>query len=77
MTGNRALVDGVPLGGECMNAADCVRRLLDLSTAHLPPEMRAALALGPGVIAYPLDHGALMWVPDDPEDSAATGEHVP
>lgn len=45
-----------------------IRKLLDLSTAHLPPAM-----FEPGAdltAAYRLDYGMLLWVPDDPDDSA-------
>jgi hypothetical protein len=56
-----------------------VRRVLELSTAHLPPAFGAAgLDDVQGVIAFPTDRGFLMWVPDDPDDShLATADPVP
>lgn len=53
-----------------------IRRVLDLSTAHLPQPL---LLFGsrdgtPGVwgnaIVYVLDYGFLLWVPDDPTDES-------
>lgn len=56
-----------------------IRRFLDLSTQHLPPDLgQNGLNAAPGVVAYELTHGWLMWVPDDPDESAqATDEPVP
>jgi hypothetical protein len=49
-----------------------VRLILDLSTHHLPEELGSTgLDTAPGVIGYATDHGWLMWVPNDPDDSAA------
>jgi hypothetical protein len=48
-----------------------IRRILDLSTQHLPPDLRQdRLTALPGVVAYQLTHGWLLWVPHDPDDSA-------
>lgn len=57
--------------------AATIRKMLDLSTNHLPHELGfGEYVEGPtnlcgedGVIAYDLVHGFLMWVPEDPEDS--------
>jgi len=56
-----------------------IRPLLDLSTAHLPEHLgTGGLATTPGVIAHPTDCGWLMWVPDDPDESAtAMSDTVP
>jgi hypothetical protein len=51
-----------------------VRRMLDLSTAHLPEVYGKALDREESIIAYETDHGWLMWVPCDPEDSSAADE---
>lgn len=63
-----------------------IRRMLDLSTAHLTPEMREELPLygrdggapswGGAAGVYPTEHGALVWVPDDPEESAANSDEA-
>jgi hypothetical protein len=74
-----------------------IRKMLDMSTAHLTPEMRDELddafhgglrlgadgawhgaesAWGGAVGVYPTEHGALVWVPDDPEESAAAGDEA-
>jgi len=45
--------------------------VLDLSTAHLPEELRDDLNAEPGVIAHKLTYGWLMWVPTDPVEHAA------
>lgn len=47
-----------------------IRKLLDLSTSHLPPHLADQLASIAGVIAYRLEYGWLLWVPNDPDDSA-------
>lgn len=69
-----------------MKARDCVRRFLDLSTAHLPAQMLAELdregvdtvrALGDAAIAYRTTYGALMWVPNDPDAAAAEADTPP
>jgi hypothetical protein len=51
-----------------------IRQFLDLSTAHLPKDIRDALSAQPGVVAYALTYGWLMWVPDDPDGHCADGE---
>lgn len=58
-----------------------VRRVLDLSTAHLPKALGTSpdqagegtiyLSAVDGVVADPIKYGYLMWVPDDPDDHAA------
>jgi hypothetical protein len=55
------------------------RPMLELSTAHLPEELGSERSVWPlnripGVVAYPLSHGWLLWVPDDPTASAADSE---
>jgi hypothetical protein len=42
-----------------------IRKLLDLSTGHLRPHLADQLASTAGVIAYRLEYGWLMWVPND------------
>lgn len=54
-----------------------VRRLLDLSTAHLPQKTCNYLSEFEGVIAYPkrtetADFGWWLWVPEDPQEHAST-----
>lgn len=63
-----------------------IRKMLDLSTAHLTPEMRDELPLygrddgapswGGAAGVYPTEHGALVWVPDDPEESANNADEA-
>jgi len=48
-----------------------VRKVLELSTAHLPEQMYAELNGYDGVVADPLPYGTLLWVPDDPDEHAA------
>ena len=48
-----------------------VRLILDLSTAHLPATDRDDLNGVDGVLAYRMQHGWLMWAPDDPDESAS------
>ena len=52
---------------------DPIRRVLVLSTAHLPEHLgRHRLCDEDGVVAYDLDgYGWLMWVPPDPDSHAA------
>jgi hypothetical protein len=47
-----------------------IRKMLDLSTGHLPPDLAESLSHAPGVIAYQLEFGWLMWIPDDPDHHA-------
>jgi hypothetical protein len=57
-----------------------IRTFLNLSTAHLPPYLGTpgGLDTTAGVIAYATDNGFLLWVPDDPDESAqATTDPVP
>lgn len=57
-----------------------VRRVLNLSTAHLPQHlgMPGGLDRVAGVVAHTTDGGVLLWVPDDPDESAeAMAEPVP
>jgi hypothetical protein len=44
-----------------------IRSFLDLSTNNLPQEVFTELTSFDGVVAYPTTHGALLWVPDDPQ----------
>jgi hypothetical protein len=55
-----------------------IRLILDLSTRHLTEELgEGKLArLRPEVVAYETEYGFLMWVPDDPEESAEWSEDV-
>jgi hypothetical protein len=46
-----------------------IRSFLDLSTNNLPQEVFTELTSFDGVVAYPTTHGALLWVPDDPQSS--------
>jgi hypothetical protein len=59
-----------------------VRRVLDLSTGHLPQQVCNQLNSYEGVTAYELsDHGWLCYVPEDPEahanDYGVDGDGVP
>jgi hypothetical protein len=48
-----------------------IRLLLDLSTAHLPEHLGCGgLDTAPGVVAHRTECGWLLWVPDDPDESA-------
>ncbi len=49
-----------------------VRRLLNLSTAHLPEHLgsRGGLDTIPGLVAHATEVGFLLWVPDEPDESA-------
>lgn len=47
-----------------------IRKFLDLSTAHLPQHiMNGPLNSFENVVAYDTQYGALLWVPDDPQES--------
>ena len=46
-----------------------IRSFLELSTNNLPQEVFNELASLDGVVAYPTTYGALLWVPDDPQNS--------
>jgi hypothetical protein len=48
-----------------------IRKILELSTDHLPPHLCDSLASIDHVVAYNLVTGWLLWVPDDPEASSA------
>lgn len=61
-----------------------IRRLLNLSTAHLPQHLGTPGGLDrvAGIIAHTVAHttdvGILLWVPDDPDESAhAMADPVP
>ena len=70
-----ALVEGV---GGTVATAPPVRRLLDLSTAHLPQHLGSdGLSAADGVTAYQLAYGWLMWVPEDPDRHAADYPELP
>lgn len=51
---------------------DAIRKMLDLSTAHLPQAYGDAdgLTSVDGVVAYTTEYGFITWVPDDPQDNA-------
>ncbi|MFG1872108.1 DUF5983 family protein [Micromonospora arborensis] len=52
-----------------------IRKLLDLSIVHLPEQYSSEPLTGaPGVTAYEMIYGWLMWVPDDPNESSANGD---
>lgn len=51
-------------------AAPRIRRMLDASTGNLTEDMFGALTEHPWLSVSRTEHGALMWVPDDPEDSS-------
>jgi hypothetical protein len=55
-------------------AGATIRRLLNLSTAHLPEHLgtQGGLDTIPGVVAHATDHGYLLWIPDDPDEFVAT-----
>src|SRR4051812_14246701 len=54
-----------------------VRKFLDLSTNHLPEVIMNGLNGYDGVVAHPNENGALMWVPDDPEEVEYVEKGVP
>lgn len=57
-----------------------IRRVLELSTTHLPAEMMGddRRAWGGTAGVYPYEYGFLLWVPDSPEESAkAAVDEVP
>ena len=58
---------------------DPIRRVLDLSTAHLPEHLGShGLSGEEGVTAYDLDgYGWLMWVPPDPDSHATDYPGLP
>lgn len=52
-----------------------IRSLLELSTAHLPQHLgdqdsETALDAQTGVVAHLIEHGWLLWVPTDPQETA-------
>lgn len=53
-------------------ARPAIRRALNLSTAHLPKHLGTPGGLDAvaGVVAHATDVGFLLWVPDDPDQSA-------
>jgi hypothetical protein len=64
--------------GTFIPTGDPVRPVLDLSTHHLPRAIGPTGLTGEeGVTAYPLPHGYLMWVPTDPEATAADYPTLP
>jgi len=71
-------VNEYPHAASIADHVRAVRRLLDLSTAHLPEHLGShGLSTHDGVIAYELPHGWLMWVPPDPPTHAADYPDVP
>jgi hypothetical protein len=73
-----AQLDRIPLAGADPDAMPPhVRRVLDVSTAHLPRSLGVdGLAAVAGITAHETDQGWLLWVPEDPDESAA-GEDPP
>lgn len=54
-----------------------IRLVLDLSTAHLPEDLgTSGLSSLDGVVAYPLDFGWLLWVPEDPDADNGEYDHT-
>lgn len=54
-------------------SAPRIRKMLDLSTAHLRPDRRYSYegsAAWGGAVVHQITYGFLMWVPDDPVESA-------
>lgn len=51
-----------------------VFRMLDMSIAHLPPEMRDDLNQRDGVIADERSYGWLLWVPEDIDQHVADND---
>src|SRR5262245_20831217 len=47
-----------------------IRRMLNLSTGHLPEQICQDLAGVHGVIAHQTEYGWLMWVPTHPDKHA-------
>jgi hypothetical protein len=56
-----------------------IRHMLDLSTRYLPERlMPGAVNFDPDALdavggVYPNDYGMIVWVPDDPKESAEMG----
>jgi hypothetical protein len=48
--------------------------VLDLSTLHLPPELRRDLTGVPGVITDKARYGWWLWVPDDVAETTAPSD---
>jgi hypothetical protein len=62
------------------SARPTIRRVLNLSAAHLPEDLGTPRGLETvaGIVAHPTDGGFLLWVPDDPDESAqAMVDQVP
>lgn len=58
---------------DTLHMAPTIRKILDLSTAHLPQHLGSNLAILPitsvdGVNCQALEFGWFMWVPDNPEE---------
>lgn len=52
-----------------------IRKFMCLSTAHLSSELREGnKASWEAAVVYPLEYGFLLWVPDDPQESAQAME---
>ena len=65
-------------GSDLAGGTANVRRMLELSTANLPPCFGGRELSGvPGVFAWKTGYGWLMWVPDDPPGSAREETAVP
>lgn len=65
--------------GSGAGAGATIRRMLDLSTAHLPEHLgsKPGLAAHRAIIADARACGWLLWVPDDPDVDAAEAGGVP
>ncbi|MBT8225646.1 MAG: hypothetical protein HKP61_15585 [Dactylosporangium sp.] len=46
-----------------------IHDLLELSTAHLPPQLAGQLSSIPGIHACATIYGWLMWIPDTDDDA--------
>jgi hypothetical protein len=74
-----AQLDRIPVAGADPDAMPPhVRRVLDISTAHLPHYLGVdGLAAVAGVTAHEMDQGWLLWVPEDPDESAQSEQTPP
>lgn len=50
-----------------------VRRLLDLSTAHIEPRTRAEWELAPPTHVHPTEYGYFVWAGDNEHDETDEG----
>ena len=63
---------GVPSATADRQARPTIRRMLNLSTVHLPEDLGTPGGLDTvaGVVAHATEVGFLLWVPSDPDESA-------